>query len=80
MNMTDVEDLALAVLGLDDDSNILEVEQCLLDRFEISLDAFAELIAALMPFTITAKAALTGESFHGFVKDGAFLCKTPVAD
>ena len=80
MIWTDAQDLAIAVLGLDDDADFGIVEQALCDRFEISFDAFAELVESLMPFTIPATAALTGESFHGFVKDGAFLCKTPVAD
>jgi len=76
----DAEKLAVAVLGLDEetaDSDI--IEQAMFDKFDISMEQFQYVAEALMPFTIPATAAISGESFSGFVKDGSFICKHAVA-
>jgi hypothetical protein len=79
MDYWEVEDLAMAMLGLDEDTADIEaVEHALDDKYGVSLESFMKIAEALMPFTIPAKAAISGELFHGFVKDGAFICKQPV--
>lgn len=78
MHWMDAEALAVAVLGLDEetaDSNI--IEQALADKFDISIEQFQAVAEALMPFTVPAQVA-SGEVFYGFVKDGAFICRMPV--
>ena len=78
MHWTEAEELASAMLGMDDEADSDAIEQALSDKFEISFDSFHKLAEALLPFTIPATAALSGEMFHGFVKDGAFIVKAPV--
>jgi len=75
----DAEKLAVAVLGLDEDTQDSHIiDQALFDKFEISMEQFQHVAEAIMPFTIPAKAAISGEYFNGFVKDGSFICKQPV--
>lgn len=80
MDWMETEELAIVVLGLneDDDPDSDTIERAMFDKFEISLEQFQAVAEALMPLTIQAKAAISGETFNGFVKDGAFIVKTPV--
>lgn len=80
MDWMEAEELAIAVLGLneDDDPDSHQIEQAMYDRFEITLEQFQKVAEALLPFTVPAKAAISGDAFQGFVKDGAFIVKTPV--
>jgi len=79
MNWMDAEELAVAVLGLDEETADSDtIEQAVFDKWEISMEQFDEVATALMSFTIPAKAAISGETFQGFVKDGAFICRQPV--
>lgn len=79
MNWMDAEELAVAVLGLDEETADSDaIEHAVADKFDISMDQFQKVAEALMPFTIPAKAAFSGEAFYGFVKDGAFICKQRV--
>jgi len=79
MHWMDAENLAVAVLGLDEETADSDViEQAVADKFEISMEQFQKVAEALMPFTMPAQAAISGEYFNGFVKDGAFICKQPV--
>ena len=78
MDYLDAEELAIAILGLPDDSDIDDIEQALAEQYEISLDNFKKIAESLMPLTIPARAAISGELFHGFVKDGGFICKMKI--
>lgn len=81
MNWMDAEELAVAVLGMDEktaDSDA--IEQAVADKFEISMEQFKMVAEALMPFTVPGRTAVTGEEFHGFVKDGSFICKQPLEE
>lgn len=80
MNWVDAAELAREILGLPETDDTDIIEQALADRFEISLEAFGEIVDALIPLTIPARAALTGEMFQGFVKGGAFIVKAPAGD
>lgn len=80
MDWMDTEELAAAVLGLDDETDSDTIEQKLYDKFEISMEQFQAVAGALIGFTIPAKAAISGEAFQGFVKDGAFICRLPVSN
>jgi len=76
MDWMDAEELAIAILGLDEETaDSYAIEDALLDKFEISLEQFHKISESLLPFTIPAQAAISGESFHGFVKDGVFIVK-----
>lgn len=76
MHWLDAEQLSVVVLGMNEetaDSNA--IEQAMFDKFEISMEQFQMVAESLMFFTVPAKAAISGELFNGFVKDGAFICK-----
>lgn len=78
MDWMDAESLAVAVLGLDEETADSDaIEQAVFDKWQVSLEQFQAIAGALVPFTIPARAAITGEAFHGFVKDGSFICKQP---
>jgi hypothetical protein len=79
MHWMDAEELAVVVLGMDEETADSDaIEQAVYDKFDISMEQFQKVAEALMPFTIPAQAAISGESFNGFVKDGAFICKQRV--
>lgn len=78
MDWIDIEELARVVLDLDDETDSDTIEEKLYDKFGISMEQFQAVAGALMSFTIPAKAAISGEAFQGFVKDGAFICRQPV--
>jgi hypothetical protein len=79
MEWMEAEELAAAVMGLDEETaDSYMIEQVLDDKFGVSLEQFQQIAEALMPFTIPAQAAVSGKNFHGFVKDGAFICKQQV--
>lgn len=77
MNWMDAEELGAVVLGLPDGADSDAIENGICDKFDCSMETFEKIADALIPFTIPAKAALSGESFQGFVKDGAFIVKKP---
>jgi len=80
MEWFEAEELAVAILGFCDDDELDSdtIEQKVLEKFDVSLEQFAAVADALMPFTVPARAAISGETFSGFVKDGAFIVKAPV--
>jgi hypothetical protein len=79
MNWVDADELAVAVLGLDEETADSDaIEQAVSARFDISMEQFQAVAEALMPFTIPAQVAISGKAFNGFVKDGVFICKQPV--
>lgn len=79
MDWLEAEELAVAVLGYSEDDELDSdtIEQKVFEKFEVSMEQFQKIADALMPFTIPATAAISGEVFHGFVKDGAFISRLP---
>lgn len=77
----DIQELAIALLGIDENSDFDETEEALTTRFEISFDQFRKVVEALVPFTMPAQAVISRESFQGFVnvKDNTFIVKVPFA-
>lgn len=82
MDWLEAEELAVAVLGYSEDDELDSdtIEQKVFEKFEVSMEQFQKIAEALMPFTIQARAAISGELFHGFVKNGAFIVKAPVME
>lgn len=82
MDWLEAEELAVAVLGYSEDDELDSdtIEQKVFEKFEVSMEQFQKIAEALMPFTIPARAAISGEPFHGFVKNGAFIVKAPVME
>lgn len=75
MDYIEAEELAIAVLGLPEESDYDDIGKALHERFDVSFETFSAIASALMPLTIPGKSAITGELFHGFVKDCGFICK-----
>jgi hypothetical protein len=73
MNCLDAEELADAVLGLTEDqvNDAPDYDALLDDKFGVDLETFASIADALLPFTLPARTAITGELYKGFAKDGA---------
>jgi hypothetical protein len=78
MDWIEADELAIAVLGLDEDADSDVVEQEMADRFEISMESFRSIAEALLKLTPPSTAAVTGTKYHGFVKDGVFVVKEEI--
>ena len=50
MHWMEAEELAGAMLGMDDEADSDAIEQALADKFDISFDAFHKIAEALLPF------------------------------
>ena len=85
MDYYDAQDLACAILGMDYDELVnegrdSEIEDALYEKFEIGMGQFCDIVKALLPFTTTVKAKLSGDMYHAFVneKDGVMIVKQKV--
>ena len=79
MHWTDAEELAMHVLGLDEDSaDGADFDALIYEKFEVSMEQFQKVAEALIRFTPTLETALTNTKWQGFVKDGFFIVKQPV--
>lgn len=75
MDAYELEELAIAVLSLHEDTESDDIEVAIFKTFGVSLDTFNEIASALIPFTVPAQAAISGKVYQGFVKDNAFIVK-----
>lgn len=71
----EVEELVEVVLGLTEEqiNDNPDHEQLIFDKFGIDLDPFVKVAESLLPFTIGARTAITGDACQGYVKDQAFI-------
>ena len=84
MNYYDVQNFACAVLGLNYDTlvdNLDEnkIDKALYEKFNISIEQFNDIVEALLPFTPAIKAGPSGEKYHAFInkKRHCILVKKP---
>ena len=77
LHWRDLDDLAIAALGLLEDADSDTIETALAEKLDCSFEQFEAVIEAVIGFTIPAQAAVSGEAFKGFVKDSAFIIKVP---
>lgn len=82
MDYYDAQELACAILGMDYDEIVNEgreneIEDVLYEKFEIGMEQFCDIVKALLPFTPTVKAGLSGYMYHAFVneKEGLMIVK-----
>jgi hypothetical protein len=61
----DVEELACYICGLNDDADVNEIENALIEKFNISLDDFHKLCEHLLPLIDVGK-GISGEMYKGF--------------
>lgn len=85
MNYYDAQELACAILGMDCDELVnegrdSEIEDSLYEKFEIGMEQFCDIVKALLPFTPTVKAGMSGDMYHAFVneKEGVMIVKQKV--
>ncbi len=80
MQWFEAEELAVAVLGYCDDDELdsATIEDKIFEKLGVEMEQFQKVAEALMPFAVTAEAAISGNVFNGFVKDGSFIVKAPV--
>ena len=79
MTWMDAEELAMHVLGLDENAaDDVDFDDLMYDKFEISMEQFHKVAEALSAFTVPMQAGISGKMFRGFVKDGYFITKDEV--
>lgn len=78
MDYLDEQELVIAVLGLPEDSTFDYIEEVMYNRFECSVEQFAKIAEALIPFTIAARSTMSDGLYQGFVKDSCFIVKQEV--
>ena len=79
INWTDMEELAAKVCGLDpDEAEYREIDQALCDKYEISAEAFEEIVKKLFEMLSFGVSPITSTPFVGFSKDHGWLLKKEV--
>lgn len=79
MTWMDAEELAMYVLGLDENAaDDVDFDDLMYDKFEISMEQFHKIAEALSDFTVPMQAGISGKMFRGFVKDDYFITKDEV--
>lgn len=79
MTWMDAEELAMHVLGLDENAaDDVDFDDLMYDKFEISMEQFHKIAEALSDFTVPMQAGISGKMFRGFVKDDYFITKDEV--
>jgi hypothetical protein len=63
---TDIEELAVFILGLDEESDPWDIDHALYEEFECTLESFGKIIQHLLPLCDVGKSPLTGEKYRGF--------------
>lgn len=81
MDEFEAEKLAIEVLGLSEKYlRVGTVEHALHMSLDVTLEQFRAVADALLPFTLPGASMLTGELFHGYVKNDEFVVKSPCKD
>lgn len=86
VNWIDAEELAAKVLDVHEkyengDIDRGELEEMIYDRFDCSMEAFEDIVSALMQFTVLSKSDLTDSHRIGFVDhvQGVYIVKHDLA-
>jgi hypothetical protein len=81
----DVELLAAKILGLEaeyenDEIDSGELDERIYERFDCSMEAFENIVSALMPYTVLSKSELSDTYRIGFVDhiDGVYVVKQEI--
>jgi hypothetical protein len=71
-------DLAMAILGLPDDTEDDVVNRALWVHCGVDFEDFKSIVNLLTPLAMIGDSALTGAKYRGFAKDGWFIVKQEV--
>lgn len=74
----DLEELARAMLDLDDDDDFDAIDQALFDEYNIDFDNFSKLINTLYPMMDVGESLLTKRRYVGFSKEGVMTVKKEI--
>ena len=55
LHWTEVDELAIHILGLPEDSDNAVIEEALADKFEISHDSFTDIVSLLLPLAMRGR-------------------------
>jgi hypothetical protein len=83
VDVFDAQELAVNILGLDENLEYDDVEEAFMKKFHTDLDHFAYLLGYLVPMIDVGTSELTGNSYKGFSidlggDDRMFIVKTEV--
>jgi hypothetical protein len=82
VDMFDAEELACKVLGIDYDeidADTYIIGQELDSEFDITLEAFRDIVSKLLPLIDVRESPVTKVRYKGFSSDGAWLVKMPIS-
>lgn len=71
----DVEQLAAAMCGCNEDEERDEIEASFIQKFDIDLDKFESLLGAMLPMMTIGISPLTEKAYVGFAESGAWHLK-----
>lgn len=70
----EAEELARHLCGVSEGDET-DLDDALLEKFEVDFPQFAVIAEALLPLCVCGKSGLTDKTYQGFGKDGTFLMK-----
>lgn len=71
MELYEIIELAIAVLGLDEDFDDDDaIEEMVIERFNVNLHQFGNIAESLIPLTLPARSPFTNKLYQGFTRDG----------
>ena len=68
-DISDYEDLARHLCGKDDGDENADIDEALLEKFEVDLGQFSTLVDALMPLCAYGRSPMSGATYQGFATD-----------
>lgn len=79
----DAMELAIQILGLDEESEYDDVEEKFMEEFHTDLESFSNLLGYLVPMIDVGTSPLSGKTFKGFSvslegDNSMFIVKTEV--
>lgn len=74
----EAEELARHLCGLPDNDEDTDVDEALMEKFDVDLEQFTAITEALLPLCVMHTSELTGKSYQGFGKDGLMLMQREI--
>lgn len=74
----DTEELARHLCGLSDDDESTDIDDAMMEKFDIDFCQFAAVAGALLPLCVMHRSELTGKVYQGFGEDGRMLMQREI--
>lgn len=78
MSIWEFEDLARHICSIDLDDEEIELDDILMENFNMDFCEFAEVMERVLPLCMVAKSELTGNLYCGFASNGLWLAKMEI--